>query len=513
MSAASGTLRTSLGIFMMMLASLICHAQAEDSSSAFPRACCRPLYKLNHSRLPAVRLLGRAAGNFHHCYIEVRPGFTMGIHPIEPHAANKQPIPNEETDTTAYGGECKKIEDATPEKMERLQREMDSRRCFSCGTDYYNIGHSGRFNNSNTYVFDLLKGAGMTPPPFPYAPGYRERKRPGDDAPASIEPVPSLPTAPSITARYPGAPMLADFSRAHNASLLVYVRSANNLALLKKGKLAPLNLKTRLSVPRACCEHRALPALAHNAERLAYVRMEAASPHREAVSVHEMGASAHGQTDVFEAADIWAVSWSPADDRLAIVAQGGSARAFTGGNELYVVDLPSGRHTQLTHGSFLLQGIRYAVSPRAAASWDPEGKRLAVEIRRSGEEKSDAPTSAIAIFDLKTGVVAKLTDGAEPAWSPAEDVIAFLDGSGKKCYTVRSDGSDKKELFSRQGGFFSTGAGAPIFFPVTWSPKGDQLLFHQWVDDGMVLDLYSFNMATKKAKFVGRGELQVVNWR
>jgi hypothetical protein len=510
-------MRSVAGMFfcflMLAVVPLVSEAQENtDADTAFPRVCCRPLYKFSHARLPIARLLGLAAGHLDHCFIETRPGFTLGIHPVEPHAANKQPIPNEETDTTAYGGECKKIEDATPEKMQRLQQEMDARACYSCGRDYFNKAGIGSFNNSNTYVYDMLQGAGLTPPPFEHAPGYHARKRPLDTAPHTrSEPGSRTSKAVVITAKYPGAAMLANFSRAQDASLLVYVRSANNLALLQQGSLVPLDLKPRLSMSDSCCDHRALPALSHRGGRLAYVRLQTASPHREVVSVRETGTGS--QTDVFEAANIWAVSWSPGDERLAIVAQSGSARAFTGENDLYIVDAASRQATRITHGGFLLQGIRYLVSPRAAASWSPEGNKLAVEVRRSGEEKGDAPASAIAIVNLQDNTVTKLTDGAEPSWSPAADLIAFLDHDGKKCFTIRSDGSEKKELFSRQGGFFSTGSGAPIFFPVSWSPRGDQLLFHQWVDDGMVLDLYRYDLTTARAKLIGRGELQVVDWR
>jgi hypothetical protein len=490
-----------------------CEAQENtEAATDYPRVCCRPLYKFSHSRLPAARLLGLAAGRFDHCFIETRPGVTIGIHPIEPHATNKQPIPNEETDTIAYGGDCKKIKDATPEEMQRLQQEIDVRACFSCGKDYYNKAGIGSFNNSNTYVFDMLKGAGLTSPPFPHAPGYHARQRPLDpEAWAISHSADRSPIAAAITTRYPGAAMLSGFSRAQDASLLVYVRSANNLALLQRGTLAPLDLKTHLSVSNSCCDHRALPALSHSGGRLSYVRMATASPHREVVSIYDLGS--HSRTDVFEAPDIWAVSWAPADERLAIIAQSGDTRAFAGENDLYVLDLSSKQPKQLTHGSFLLQGIRYSVSPHAAASWDPAGNRLAVEVRRSGEERDDAPGSAIAVFDLQSNAVTKLTDGTDPSWSPVEDRIAFVDRAGKNCFTIGSDGSAKKKLFSRQGGFFSTGSGAPIFFPVSWSPKGDQLLFHQWVDDGMVLDVYRFDVATSKAKWIGRGELQVVDWR
>ncbi len=152
-------------------------SETSTPASAFPRVCCRPLYRFNHARLAPVRLLGVPTRIFDHCYIETQPGVTIGIHPIAPHAANKQPIPNQDTDNTTYGGECKKIEDATPEKLERLQKQIDARTCNSCGRDYHNTVGTGCFNNSNTYVYDMVKSAGMKPPSFDRAPGYRLHHR------------------------------------------------------------------------------------------------------------------------------------------------------------------------------------------------------------------------------------------------------------------------------------------------------------------------------------------------
>src|SRR5260221_6597173 len=117
------------------------------------------------------------------------------------------------------------------------------------------------------------------------------------------------------------------------------------------------------------------------------------------------------------------------------------------------------------------------------ATSDSRAMVLAVKIGRAVEGHEVTTASAIAIFDPESHAVTKLTDGAAPSWSPVEDLIAFLDEAGTKCLTIRPNGSGKKELFSAQGGFFSTGPAAPIFFPVAWSPRGDQLLFHQWADE------------------------------
>lgn len=150
---------------------------AGASSAAFPRVCCRPIYRFSHARFPLVRLLGVPARIWNHCFIELQPGYTIGIHPVESRAANKQPVPNQETDNIIYGGRCRKIEDATPGKIELLRQEIGGRACNSCGKDYHNKICAFCFNNSNTYVYDMLKAAGLKPPRFSRAPGYRLHHR------------------------------------------------------------------------------------------------------------------------------------------------------------------------------------------------------------------------------------------------------------------------------------------------------------------------------------------------
>lgn len=315
----------------------------------------------------------------------------------------------------------------------------------------------------------------------------------------------------AITAKFPGVAKLTEFSRTENAAVLVYFRNANDIGVLRGGKLLPLSLETRLSTPVSCCDHRAVPALAHKGGHIAYVRLLSAQPHREAVSLYDL--STGKQEDVFDAPAIWAVSWSPMDDRLAVVAQTTPLSAFAGDSDLYVVDPSARRAAHVTRGPFVLQAVTYTVSPHTAPSWSPSGGKLAIEALRAGSGREDPTARAVAVFDLQTNAIRKLADGANPSWSPSADVIAYLDPAGSKCFTVHSDGAGQKELFAAQGGFFRTGRRAPIFFPVVWSPFGDQLLFHQWVDTDLVLDVYRFDLKTAKAAMIGRGELQVVDWR
>jgi hypothetical protein len=120
-----------------------------------------------------------------HCYIDfghatLVPGLDAsfqisGIHPIRSHNGDKQPMPDQITDSLSLGGACRKVEDATPEKVSLLLQELARGRCPSCGNQFHNRPLRLCFNNSNTYVYDLIAGAGMTPPKMKGAPGYRRR--------------------------------------------------------------------------------------------------------------------------------------------------------------------------------------------------------------------------------------------------------------------------------------------------------------------------------------------------
>lgn len=158
---------------------------AEPSTAPAPlRVCCRPLPKWSGSKNLFLFALNKIiVTHLHHCYIDLGSSVTMpgigssvqttGIHPIQPDNHNKQPIPDQITDALLGGGECKNVADVTPEKVQRLKEELAGASCHSCGANYHNRVMSFCYNNSNTYVYDLISSAGMTPPKMHGAPGYR----------------------------------------------------------------------------------------------------------------------------------------------------------------------------------------------------------------------------------------------------------------------------------------------------------------------------------------------------
>ncbi len=125
--------------------------------------------------------LNRAiVSHLHHCFIDFGEGDvhpflarTSGIHPVRAANHQKQPMPDQATDIVIRGGKCKNVADATGEKVMKLRQELAAGKCNSCAGDYHNRVLTWCFNNSNTYVYDLIRGAGMMPPKMWGAPGYR----------------------------------------------------------------------------------------------------------------------------------------------------------------------------------------------------------------------------------------------------------------------------------------------------------------------------------------------------
>lgn len=148
------------------------------------RVCSRPLPRWAGSRNWLLKILNRlAVRHLHHSYISFASDVfipsvgtsvrTLGIHPVGAGNRNKQPMLDQITDNLDNGGICKAVKDATPEKIKRLTDEIAADTCYSCSKNYHNRALSGCYNNSNTYVYDLIQGAGMTPPKMKGAPGYR----------------------------------------------------------------------------------------------------------------------------------------------------------------------------------------------------------------------------------------------------------------------------------------------------------------------------------------------------
>ena len=139
--------------------------------------CCRPLsYK---SWLLIFKL-------WHHCYITIRQetasgGFirqdSWGVLGNPDSTKNQIPRKN---DGRNVGGTCKPVPGVYKScDVENLRDGLDaaekSKSCPSCGADYkgwFLKGGAIDGFNSNTWVYNMLNGAGLTPPAQARAPGY-----------------------------------------------------------------------------------------------------------------------------------------------------------------------------------------------------------------------------------------------------------------------------------------------------------------------------------------------------
>jgi len=126
------------------------------------QVCCRPLRKAK----PFLMI-------WHHCYIKISDSdgtHTWGILP------NKQgsQIPAKD-DPRNSGGKCKDVP-GTQCQADKLRKALDddttSGSCPSCGTRYRNMWWRFAGYNSNTFVYNMISGAGFTPPREPLSPGY-----------------------------------------------------------------------------------------------------------------------------------------------------------------------------------------------------------------------------------------------------------------------------------------------------------------------------------------------------
>lgn len=139
--------------------------------------CCRPLFYLSWLQVFKI---------WRHCYIKIRTETaagskvrddTWGILGNEGSTKNQIPRKN---DIRNIGGECKPVPGIYSScEVETLRKGLkaaeDAKTCPSCGADYKLWFRSGRSidgYNSNTWVFNMLEGAGLTPPAQARAPGY-----------------------------------------------------------------------------------------------------------------------------------------------------------------------------------------------------------------------------------------------------------------------------------------------------------------------------------------------------
>ena len=119
---------------------------------------------------------------FKHCYIKVtfEGGREQTYGVLGDRGSTKNQIPRTGDDRNS-GGNCKDVPGTECQKnklIEGLERAVREGTCPSCGENYDalragpDLVHLIDGYNSNTFVYNMLLGAGMVPPGMGRAPGY-----------------------------------------------------------------------------------------------------------------------------------------------------------------------------------------------------------------------------------------------------------------------------------------------------------------------------------------------------
>jgi hypothetical protein len=133
-------------------------------------------------------------GLFKHCYIQFlndtgQVTDTFGVVGNPGSTANQIPRhgngktedfrpgddPNHPTKDRNAGGKCKDLP-ATQCQLDTLKdnlwKAVRSGTCPSCGPNYHNNWWAFDYNNSNTFAYNMIQGAGIQPPHEGFTPGY-----------------------------------------------------------------------------------------------------------------------------------------------------------------------------------------------------------------------------------------------------------------------------------------------------------------------------------------------------
>jgi Tol biopolymer transport system component len=269
-------------------------------------------------------------------------------------------------------------------------------------------------------------------------------------------------STPVVTAAsVPAAQVYGDGLIAYSADEQIYIMHADGsgVTLLISGTLGVLNR---------------YPALSPDGRRLAFTRDD---ERRNQHTLYIIGIDGSNLQRLTESpVALGEPSWSPDGSQIAFVrgydtTYGGYANVTSCGQEIYVIDVATGKQENLTKG----EG---GTDP----TWSPDGTRIAFTSARDGDFEIYTMAS-----DGKE--VKQLTDTswaeAEPAWSPDGKLIAytahlhegaFLCGfmptvrpsgtnpEGMGVYVMNSDGTDQTPLARTTGGL-----------EPTWSPDSTRL--------------------------------------
>ena len=180
----------------------------------------------------------------------------------------------------------------------------------------------------------------------------------------------------------------------------------------------------------------------------------------EEVDVRLLDPSTSEVTILFENPDLVDAgpAWSPDGAYLAFSSD------RTGNDEIHVLEMASGRITQLTN---------HPASDLRPA-WSPDGIRIAFDSDRDGGWETDVRGfTDIYVKPFRGGDTIRLTDHPDDdwasTWSPDGSQIAFVSSrsTNPDVYVMAADGTGLTQLTSETNGDFDP----------AWSPDGSQIVF------------------------------------
>jgi len=288
---------------------------------------------------------------------------------------------------------------------------------------------------------------------------------------------------------------LVEFSRAHNASFLVY-DDLGVLILVRSGQLTDV-LKHFPEYKNP--GYRVYPALSPDGKTVAFASgLTKLTGQGEAEEVWLFDSVTQTLNKIRERPPItpafpvdlpfiMALSWSPDGKRLAVNA---------GREKLEVWSLDD-------HSTKILATD---ISQDTIASWSPDGTRIVYE---SQTRTGDTGVFHVNVIDLATGKVETIAEGRHPSWSIRGDQIAFLDVRKQWYFSVTPDGHSKKLMVKGPG--WSSG-GPLVNGPLVWSPDSRYALYNGYYDGGIEATLVDLEHGKKTVLTTGQ-PLAVVGWR
>jgi Tol biopolymer transport system component len=158
--------------------------------------------------------------------------------------------------------------------------------------------------------------------------------------------------------------------------------------------------------------------------------------------------------------DLQTPVWSPDGRKIAFLSRGGGHNGPYD-NGLYVVNADGSGQRRLTGDARINLGSLLAHLGRTTPAWSPDGRRIAFESGRDGE-------NGLYVVNADGSGRRILTrNGQAPAWSPDGRKIAFF--SHLKVYVMNADGSEHRNL--------TPGAKARGQAFLAWSPDGRKIAF------------------------------------